>query len=171
MTRTSFSVEGLDALSRKLKGAGDKVRRREVVRVLRAAAKDTIVEARRQAPESKQPHVLKGGKVIQPGNLKKSIKFQTLRRSINPGGIVGPRSLGRNDGFYGRQFVIPGHNIYRSGFRRNRRGNRSFNANGAKARVPANPFMLRAYNATRGRVSDKAKAGMDRVIQRILNKL
>ena len=171
MTNSFFEVKGIDTLSQKLKNAGDKIRRRDVTRVLRAGARDTIIAARGEAPQSDAPHTLKGGKVIEPGNLKKSIKFQVMRRSTNPMGIVGPRSLGRNDGFYGRQFVIPGHNLYRAGFSRNRRGNRSFNKRGSKSRIDANPFMLRAYNRTQSAATARTKQGIERVIQRVLDKL
>ena len=171
MTKALFEVKGFDQLQKKLKSLPDKVKKKEVVRVLRKSAKDTISAARREAPQSKKPHTLKGGKVIQPGNTKKSIKFQVMRRAKNPGGIVGPRSLGKYDGFYARQFVIPGHNIYRVGFKRNRRGNQKFNSRGAKRRVPENPFMARAFNQTKGRVTDKAREGIEKLIQKQINSL
>lgn len=171
MSKPLFEVKGFKELRRKLERFPDKVKKREVVKILRRAARDTVQEARRQAPQSDKPHVLKDGKVIQPGNTKKSIKFQTLRRSKNPGGIVGPRSLGKNDGFYARQFVIPGHNLYRKGFKRNRRGNRKRNSSGSRGRVPANPFMLRAYNVTKGRVSAASEKGVSDYIAKQLTRL
>lgn len=163
-------VKGFRELQKRLKDFPDKIKRREITKIMRRSARDTIQEARRQAPQSKAPHTIRG-KVIQPGNLKKSIKFQVMRRAQNPGGIVGPRSLGKNDGFYGRQFVIPGHNIYRVGFKRNRRGNRKYNRSGARGRVPANPFMERAYNITKGRVSEKGRKGVEDYINKQLIRL
>ena len=158
MSTPLFEVKGFEELQQQLKRLPDKVKRKEVVRILRRASRDTVKEARRQAPKD-------------TGVGAKSIRFEALRRSKNPGGIVGPRSRGKYDGFYMRQFVIPGHNIYRVGFKRNRRGNRKYNRSGARGRVPANPFMERAYNITKGRVSEKGRKGVEDYINKQLIRL
>ena len=145
-------------LRKKIEQLPDKLKRREIVRVLRAASRDTVKVARELAPKD-------------TGVGAKSIRFQALRRSRNPGGIVGPRSRGKYDGFHLRQFVIPGHNIYRVGFRRNRRGNQTANARGALRRVAAQPFMDKAFQITQGRVSQESEARMTRFIQKQIDRL
>lgn len=158
MSTPLFEVKGFEELQQQLKRLPDKVKRKEVVRILRRASRDTVKEARRQAPKD-------------TGVGAKSIRFEALRRSKNPGGIVGPRSRGKYDGFYMRQFVIPGHNIYRRGFKRNRRGNRNYNARGARKTVPANPFMERAFQVTEGRVVQSSVPAMERYIQQQIDRL
>ena len=170
MSKTLFEIKGFDQLSKKLKQFPDKVKKREVTRLLRKAAGSTVKAARQEAPQSERVHTLRGGKKVQPGNLKKSIGVQTARRSRNPMVVVRPRTAKRYNAYYAG-FVIFGHNIYRRGFRRNRRGNRKANAKGAVSRVESNPFMNRAYNATKGRVSAQAVRGVEKYIQKQLKRL
>lgn len=158
MATPLFEVKGFKELQQQLKTLPDKVKRKQVVKILRRASRDTVKEARRQAPKD-------------TGVGAKSIRFEALRRSKNPGGIVGPRSRGKYDGWYMRQFVIPGHNIYRRGFKRNRRGNRVYNARGARKQVAANPFMERAYEVTRGRVLQSSVPALEKYIQQQINRL
>lgn len=171
MSRPLFEIQGFDELSQRLKKFPDKIKKREVLKLLRAAARSTVKAARDEAPVSKKPHSLKGGKVIKPGNLKKSIGVQTARRAKNPMVVVRPRSSGTYDGFYGRAFVIFGHNVYRTGFKRNRKGNKGYNAGGAKSSVPANPFMNRAYQKTDGKVDADAVKRMETYIQKQISRL
>ncbi|MEM9685303.1 MAG: HK97-gp10 family putative phage morphogenesis protein [Bacteroidota bacterium] len=170
MSKPLVEVRGFEELSKKLKQFPDKVKKQEVAKLLRKAAGSTVKAARQQAPISERAHTLKKGKKVQPGNLKKSIGVQTARRSKNPMVVVRPRTKGKYNGFYGR-FVIRGHNIYRKGVKRNRKGNQRANAKGAVSKVSANPFMNRARDKTRGRVTQEAVRGVENYIQKQVNRL
>lgn len=154
MSKALYEIEGFEELQRKLKQLPDKVKRREVVKILRRSARDTVKEARNQAPKSKKAHTIKGGKRFEPGNLKKSIGIQVARRSQNPMIFVKPRSARMTDGYYGRAFVIPGHKTRGSG-----------------RRVSPNPFMKRALDITESRVSDASVKGVEDYIQKQINRL
>lgn len=159
MAKTLFEVKGFDELQAKIKKlSNDKDKRKPVIAILRKSAASTIKAARVLAPK-------------YTGIGSKSIKFEVLRRSKVPMGIVGPRSSGKYDGWYLRQFVIPGHNIYREGFKRNRQGNRAYNATGAKSKVAPNFFMNKAQQLTQGRVTTEAVANMEKFIQKQIDKL
>lgn len=154
-----IEIKGFEELQNKIKKlADDRDKRKAIIAILRNSAKSTISTARRLAPK-------------RSGVLAKSIKFEVLRRAKVPMGIVGPRSSGKYDGWYGRQFVIPGHNIYRKGFKRNRKGNKEYNAKGAKKRVAPNYFMNRAQQLTQNRVIGSAIPQTERFIQKQINKL
>ena len=170
MSKSIVEIQGYDELVKKIKNLPVKAKRSEVLKILRRSARSTVKEAQNQAPVSKRPHKIRG-KEIRPGNLKKSIGVQTARRSKNPMVVVRPRSTKAYDGFYGRAFVIFGHNVYRKGFKRNRRGNRLKNAKGAKRVVRANPFMNRAYQRTEGKVSNDALASTEKYIQKLIDRL
>ncbi len=171
MSKPIFEIKGFDELTKKIKKLPDRAKKREVIKILRRSAQTTVKAARQEAPKSEKVHTLKGGKEIQPGNTKKSIGVQVARKAKNPMIVVRPRSTGQYDGFYARAFVIFGHNIYRAGFRRNRRGNRRLNNRGAKSRIPANPFMNRAKQKTEGKVSKEALASTEKYIQKLIDRL
>lgn len=152
------TIEGFDELQRKLKSFPDKIKRKEVVKILRRASRDTVKVARALAPKDS-------------GDGAKSIRFVPLRKSKNPAGVVGPRSRGKYDGFHLRLFVIPGHNIYRTGFKRNRSGNRGRNARGAKRQVKPRPFMEQAHKITEGKVTAKSVAGTEKYLAKQISKL
>lgn len=159
MAKELVQITGFRELQAKVKKlSNDKDKRRPILKILRKSAKSTIDAARRLAPED-------------TGVGKRSIKFQVMRRAAVPMGIVGPRSTGKYDGWYIRQFVIPGHNIYRRGFKRNRKGNSDANAKGARKRVPANFFMNKAKEATQGKVIGKAVPQTERYLQKVINQL
>ena len=147
MSKDLIEIKGFKELSLRLEKFPDKLKKREVIKVLRRASRDTVKVARNIAPKD-------------TGQGSKSIRFEPLKKSRNPGGVVGPRSKGKYDGFYMRLFVIPGHNIYKRGFRRNRRGNRIFNNRNAKSIVPENPFMAKVYSITKGRVLNNSVKGL-----------
>ncbi len=171
MSKGIYEITGFKELQAKIKLLPDKVKVKEMRKILRISAKPTVDAAREQAPESKKSHSIRGGKRFEPGNLKKSIKVAVMGKARSPMVVVGPRSKGKYDGFYGRQFVIEGHNLYRAGFRRNKKGNRTFNAGGSVGKVAANPFMERAMNKTKGRVADYAVAKTEKYIQKQISKL
>lgn len=154
MNKKLIEVQGFPELKKKIQSlANDKVKRKEIQKILRLSAKSTVAAARVEAPKSDKPHTFRGGKVFQPGNLKKSIKVAVLRRSRVPMVVVGPRSSGKYDGFYGRSFVIPGH--------RTRGG-------GSVAPVP---FIKRGFESTKGLVTAKAVKATEKYIQKQINRL
>jgi len=153
-----FEAEGFDTLRQKIKKLPDKVKVREVRKILRRGARPVVKAARDEAPK-------------RTGVGRKSIKATTMTRARVPMIVVGPSSRGKYDGWYLRQFVIPGHNIYRGGFKRNRKGNKAYNATGAKSRVPANPFMDRAKMMTEGKVTRKTLDGMETYLKKQIDRL
>jgi len=153
-TKPLFEIEGFDRLQKQIKKLDDRVKRREVLKILGQVANPTVKAARKQAPISKKPHVQAGKrtyKVIQPGNLRKSIgKIRGKRGSAKVNAVlyVGPRAKGRkHDGWYGA-FVHGGTKLQ-----------------------SANPFMDRAYNQTKGQVTadaeQKVKKYLDKQIARL----
>lgn len=148
-TKALFEIEGFDKLQKQIKRLDDRVKRSEVLKILGQVANPTVKAARSQAPISSAPHV-QGGKrtykVIQPGNLKKSIgKIRGKRGSAKVNAIlyVGPRAKGRkNDGWYG-MFVHGGTKLQ-----------------------SANPFMDRAYNQTKGQVTADAEKRVKKYIDK-----
>lgn len=155
MSKPLVEIQGFTELNQKLKSLGnDKVKRREMLKVLGQVANPTVKAARNQAPQSKKPHLISGKrtrKIIEPGNLKKSIGKITGKRGLgktNAVLYVGPRSKGRkNDGWYG-----------------------AFVHGGTKHQQP-NKFMDRAYAQTGGGVTRDAEDKVAAYIQKQINKL
>ncbi len=152
--KSIIQVEGFDRLQQKIKQLPDKVKKREVYKILGQAANATVKAARSQAPQSSKQHVQAGKrtyKIIQPGNLKKSIgKIKGKRGSAKVNAVlyVGPRSKGRkNDGFYG-----------------------AFVHGGTKLQQP-NKFMDRAYNQTKGLVTQESERRIVKYIDKQITKL
>ena len=183
MAKELIEIKGFKELQQKLKKLGnDKDKRRTVLAILRKAARSTIKAAKTLSPVSKRPMPKKSKakkKRQEAGTGKKSIKFQVMRRAKNPMGIVGPRSTGKYDGWYIRKFVIPGHNVYRAGFKRSSheagyadRKWESRNKSGdVKGRTAPNYFMDRAKRMTQGRVANSAVPSMEKFIQRKIDQL
>lgn len=173
MNKSVVEIEGFDVLQRKITLlADDRDKQREVKAILRRVARPTVKAAQGFAPQSKKPHRARKT-LINPGNLKKSIGTITGRKGNskkNPTIYVGPRVRGKYDGFYGA-WVHEGVNIYRKGFKRNRKGNRDYNAAGAASRTKAQPFMDKAYNVTKGKVTADAEKSVAAFIQKRINKL
>lgn len=155
MSKSLVEIQGFAELQRQLKQLGnDKIKKREMLKVLGQVANPTVKAARGQAPISKRSHVQSGKRsrrVIQPGNLKKSIGKITGRRGLGKNNAViyvGPKSKGRkNDGWYGK-FVQHG-----------------------TVRQSANPFMKRAYQQTKGGVTADAEIKVMRYIQKQIDRL
>lgn len=153
MSKSLVQIEGFDKLERKIKSlSNDKVKRKEVLKILGQVANSTVSVARAEAPKSKKPHSISGKnratRVFQPGNLKKSIGKRVMRRARNPMLVVRARSTKKYDGFYGRQFVIKG-----------------------TKKQKANPFMARAYQKTKGGVTRESEQKMARYIQKQIDRL
>lgn len=179
MSKSIYQIEGFDQLQQKIKQLPDKVKKREVLKILGQAANPTVKAARSQAPVSKQTHWQAGKrtkKLIQPGNLRKSIgKIRGKRGSAKVNAVlyVGPRSKGRkNDGWYGAM-VHDGHNVYRKGFsRKNRKaGSTKRYSSQAIKFVKANPFMDRAYNQTKGLVTQDSEKRIAKYLNKQIQRL
>jgi HK97 gp10 family phage protein len=148
-------IEGFAELLRKIKTLkDDKVKRREVLKILRQVATPTVKAAKSEAPVSKEAHYQGGKRTkkrIEPKNLQRSIGKilgKRGRAKINPVLYVGPRSKGRKyDGWYG-------------GF-----------VHGGTVKQKANPFMERAYKTTKAGVTRDAEAKVARYIQKQIDRL
>ncbi len=155
MSKGLVEIKGFEQLERKIKLLkDDKVKKREVLKILGQLANPTVKAARSEAPKSKKNHY-QGGKrtkkLIKSGNLKRSIGKITGRKGsarVNAVLYVGPKSKGRkNDGWYGA-FV-----------------------EGGTIRQAPNPFMLRAYQKTKGEIPEKAEQRVSKYIQRQIDRL
>jgi hypothetical protein len=175
MNNLQVDVQGFDELVRKIKIlANDKDKRREILMILKQISKPTLSAAKQNVKDSEKPHLISGKrtrKIIQPGNLKKSLNHITGRKGSskdNPTIYVGARVKGAQDGFYAH-WVHEGHNIYAKGFKRKR--TKGANMGAAKKRTKANPFLRNAYNQTGGRVTSEAEAQFSKFLQRRIDKL
>jgi hypothetical protein len=167
MTRQSveIQVEGFSELRQKIKRLGnDKTKRKEVNKILGQLANPTLKAARNLAPVGDGTIKVKGkryrrkkrqiGKIVyqdpyQAGQGKKSIAKKTMTRSTIPMVTISPRSRKSADGFYLRQFVIPGtKNIKRKNF-----------------------FLDQAYKQTKGTVTAKAERRMAKYFQKQIDRL
>lgn len=154
MAKQLYEIDGFPELLSKIKKLDDRVKRREVLKILGQVANPTVKAARNFAPVSKKPHWQAGKrtkKLIQPQNLKKSIgKIRGKRgyAKVNAVLYVGPRSKGRKyDGWYGA-FV-----------------------HGGTVKQSANPFMDKAYNQTKGLVTADAEKRVKKYIDKQIKRL
>jgi HK97 gp10 family phage protein len=160
-------VIGFDKLTAQLKRlANDKDKKREVLIILRQIAAPTLNAARSLAPVSEKSHKARG-RIIAPGNLKKSLGNITGKQE-NPTIYVGARAKGSNNGWYAH-FVHEGVNVYNKGFKRKRV--RGANSGAAVRRTTGNPFLTRAYQQTNGTATAEADKQMVNFIQRRIKKL
>lgn len=176
-----INVEGFADLKNKIKRlANDKDKRREVTAILRKAAASTVAVARAEAPKGsgkikdkkrKYRYLGKTRSSYTPGEGAKAINVQVMRKAKIPMVVVRANKYKNTDAFYLRQFVIPGHNIYSEGFKRNKKGSQEINATGTKKRIHANPFMDRAQNKTQGQVTAAAVPAMEKFLQKRINLL
>lgn len=164
-----IDVIGFDKLTSQLKQlANDKDKKREVLIILRQVAKPTLSTARSLVPISKKSHKARG-KIIAPGNLRKSLGNITGKQE-NPTIYVGARAKGSNDGWYAH-FVHDPVNVYRKGFKRNRRGVGSNDKSAIAQRWKHTPFLTKAYQQTNGTVTADAEKQMVAFIQRRIQRL
>jgi HK97 gp10 family phage protein len=151
MAKDLIEIQGFNELSAKIKQLPDKVKRSELLKILGQVANPTVAAARGFAPQSKKAHVISGSrtrKIIQPGNLKKSIgKIVAKRNRVDAVLVVGPRAKGKHDGWYGA-FV-----------------------NSGTVKQQANPFMDKAYSATKGKVTADAEAKVSKYVQKQIDRL
>jgi hypothetical protein len=186
MARTSIDLEisGLDELSLKIKKlARDDNKTKEINKILWQLAKPTLDRSKQLAPVGSRYTTWNGKKVTRPdyvpGTGRDSIARKKMTKARNPMVTISPRSRSSADGWYMRRMVIPGHNIYRPGFKRSRKGRRdadlaktrASNLKGAKSRVPPNPFLDKAYKQTKGTVTAKAERRMAKYFQKQIDRL
>ncbi len=156
MSNTRFiEIEGFPELQAKIQKLPDKVKKREILKILGQVANTTVKVAKQKVKVSKKKHIISGKnreyKVIEPGNLKKSIgKIRGKKGLAKQNAVlyVGPRSKGRkNDGWYG-VFLEYG-----------------------TVKQKAQPFLRPAYQQTRGKVSADATKKVAKYIQKQIQKL
>jgi len=161
MPKDLFQMQGFEQLQAKIKKLPDKVKKKEMLKVLGQVANPTKDAAKRYAP-------------FKSGTLKDSIGKIKGKKGLgkeNAVLYVGPRSKGKWKGWYGH-IIEYGHNsIYRKGFKRNRKGNVKYNSTGSQRFVKANPFMKKAFEQTKGKVTADAEKRVARYIQKQINKL
>ena len=174
MSKNLVEITGFDELSKKIKQLGnDKDKKRELLTILRHAARPTVRAAKSYAPVRKGRAFssLKTKKSVIPGTLKKSIGLITGRKGaskINPTIYVCPRAKGSFDGWYSH-FVEAGVNVYNKGFKRKHK--RGANNKAAVRRTQGQWFMKRAYTLTEGSVKADAEKKTAKFIQRRIDKL
>lgn len=154
MSKDLVQITGFKELESKIKSlANDKVKKREVLKILGQIANPTVRAAKALAPVSKRPHIQKRkgqafGTVISPGTGKKSIGKKTMRRAANPTVYVSPRSTKRADGWYLRQFVVRG-----------------------TKKIKGNPFIDKAYSQTQGKATKESEQKISKYIQKQIDRL
>ena len=153
MSKSLVEIKGFNELQRQLKKLPDKVKKREVNKILMQVANPSLKVAKALAPISKKVHIQKRkgqafGTYIMPGTGKKSLAKKAMTRAKNPLVYVSPRSRKTADGWYLRQFVIPG-----------------------TKHIKSNNFIDRAYNQTKGLVTAEAEVKVARYIQKQIDKL
>ena len=98
-----FEIEGVQNVAREIKSlSSDKMKRREILKVLRRQAKPLVETMRRNAPVADRDITIRGV-TYSPNNLRKAIATKTSPSKKYPNVLVGPRyGRGANnyDGFY-----------------------------------------------------------------------
>lgn len=103
--KIAFKIEGMEGVIREIRKLPDRVKRLEILKILRRQVKPIRsaikVEADKTNPEGRI-YKIRGGKTVEPGNLGNSIKIFNGRNKEFPSVFVGPE-MGprkRNDAFY-----------------------------------------------------------------------
>ena len=153
MSKSLVEIKGFELLQSKIKQLPDKLKKREVNKILMQVANPSLKAAKQLAPVSKKVHIQKRknqtfGTYITPGTGKKSIAKKAMTRSKNAMVTISPRSRKSADGWYLRQFVIPG-----------------------TKKIKSNNFMDRAYEQTKGQVTADAEVKVTKYIQKQIDKL
>ena len=148
MGKSLIEITGFAEVEKLIKQLPDKVKKREVNKLLMQVAQPSLVAARNLAPIAKKVHLQKRknqtfGTYITPGTGKKSLAKKAMTRSKNAFVTISPRSRKNADGWYLRQFVIPG-----------------------TKHIKSNNFLDRAYEQTKGQVTADAEIKVSKFIQR-----
>lgn len=191
-------VEGFQELVDKIKKLGDdKDKRKESIAIFKQIAKPTVAASQSLAPVSKKRHYSRG-KWIMPGTLKKSLGVIVVKNK-NPTIAVGARAKRKFDGWYAH-FVEKGHEYFtsatsgrqsfsmvkrsrnvsvtntRKGSAKNKeRKTKQQRANlrqaGRARMTKPQPFLDKAYEQTKGKVTADAEKQFAAFIQRRINRL
>jgi len=159
MAKNLTEITGFNQLQLQLKRLPDKVKKRELVKILGQVANPTLKVMRQKTPVSTGMN--KGyarkkrqiGKTViastyTPGYGKKTIAKATMRRTGNAVVMVGPRSRKGKDGYYLRQWVIPGTKYFEG-----------------------NNFVAASYKQTKGLVTADAEVRVAKYVQKQINRL
>jgi len=117
----TIKIEGMEELTRQIQNIpNDKVKRRELLKILRRQSKPLLASIKSKVPISDGFIKVRGGSVkrknktnqtgeVEAMNLKKSFKIKTGKSKMMPNVAVGPNRGGRgkNDGWYAH-FVLYG---------------------------------------------------------------
>ena len=146
-------IKGFKEFEAQLKTLPDKVKKSELNKILGQVATPTLNAAKSLAPVSKKVHLQKRknqkfGTYINPGTGKKSLAKKALTKTPNAVVSVSPRSRKGADGFYLRQFVIPG-----------------------TKKIAANSFIEAAYKQTKGQVTADAERKVTNYLQKQIDRL
>lgn len=88
MAKSLFQIEGFAEFQRKIEALPDKMKRAELLKLLRRSTKPTIAAAKRHVPK-------------KSGRLQRSIGNITGKSKTYPNVLVGPRARGKHGGFHG----------------------------------------------------------------------
>jgi HK97 gp10 family phage protein len=114
-----IKIEGIEELKKEFSRMTDKEATRMMREILVKVAKPVREAAKREAPIADKPVTIKrkgkAGKIVEPGNLKKSIAIIKGRSKLYPNVHIGARAgdKRKNDGYYAH-FVHDGH-IFKQG--------------------------------------------------------
>ena len=163
MSKELVEIKGFPELKKLIQKLPDKVKRSEVQKILGQVANPTVKAAKEELGKGsgfiningkryKRLRRQIGKTVIQdayvPGYGQRTIAKATMRRAKNPMVVVSPRSRSGKDGYYLRQWIIPGTRF-----------------------MKANPFIDRAYERTKGKVTPDAEKKVAAYIQKQINRL
>ncbi len=168
-----IEITNLHEVIRQLKKFNDKLTRKMMIRGMRKSARPMVKEARAQAPPGKYPHKV-GKKVVNPGNLRRSIGIKTGRDKINPTIWLGSNMKRGVDAFY-HHIVIGGsraHQIPRV------KGTKALKMASSGQIVKSvnhpgtspNDYIERAFNIKKGEFISKLAGELDNEIQKQLKK-
>jgi len=150
-----IKVEGFYELEALIKKLPDKTKRSELNKIFGQVANPTLKVMRSLTPvySGKKPKKRQIGKTVieanyTPGYGKKTISKKILRRTVNAAISVGPHTRKNKDGYYLRQFVIPGTR-YQKG----------------------DPFVDHAFEITQGKVTADSQARVAKYIQKQIDRL
>lgn len=157
-------IKGFKQFQSLLKKLPDNVKKRELNKILGQVANPTLKAAIDLAPVGSGEIVFKDGKTYKrgkrqvrkkvyqnqytPGLAKNSIAKKAMTKTKNAVVSVSPRSRKKADGFYLRQFVIPG-----------------------TKHIKANSFIDEAYKKTKGKVTADAEKQVTRYLQKRIDSL
>ena len=158
-----IKIEGFDKLNALIKKLPDKVKKNEVNKVLNQAVDPLYQKMKQFTPISSGILKAKSGQYrikrrrigktllaekYTPGYGKSTIAKKKMNRAKNPLISVGPHSRKGKDGFYLRQFVIPG-----------------------TVHFAGNDFVERANKATEGIIIPAAEKKIAKYIQKQIDRL